>query len=214
VKKKAVKKKVPAKKSAPKKAASKKAAATQPAAAAKAPAPKFKRPSFNGLSAAETLRALAQVYAAARANLAPDANDRQRAAYAVSLSPPARDTDIAAAERSSGILFPADYKALLAALDGARFAADLTVLGTMEWITSGQLLTKGRGFVTSSVSSGAEALRGAVPIANLGQPNDWLLYSTITGQYLYCLNADVLAQKDLAAALVRKAKLTTDAVIG
>jgi hypothetical protein len=131
------------------------------------------------------------------------------------LSPPASLDAVLAAERAKKIQLPNDYRALLTITDG--FAIwDNEFLGTKDYRTDTALAKSAREYLESSASYGATGIDECVPIANWGQPNDWLLFDPrgkIRGGepgYVLMLNADELPIDDLVAALDRIARIAAD----
>jgi hypothetical protein len=156
---------------------------------------------------AASLAEIAAAFAASLAKLSADATDGHRASLHCSIGPPATDGAVLRAQQAAGFDFPTDYAALLLQNDGASLGFSLSVLGTADWLGNSQLLQRGRAFVADSTSYDNADIAGCVPIANLGQPNDWLLYHPARHAYEYCLNADTFRVDTLAAALARKARI-------
>jgi hypothetical protein len=129
----------------------------------------------------------------------------EKRGHRVKLGKPAAATRIAAAEKKAKVSFPNDYRALLTLNDGVRLY-DNVILGTADW-AGGKVLASSRRFIDDSVAYGATGLDDCFPIANLGQPNDWLLYDPRGAArggkagYLIILNADELPMKSLVHAL-------------
>ena len=131
------------------------------------------------------------------------------------LNPPASLDLVLSAERAKKIQLPNDYRALLTIADG--FAIwDNEFLGTNDFRTDTPLAKSAREYLEMSASYGATGIDECVPIANWGQPNDWLLFDprgTIRGGepgYVLMLNADELPIDDLVAALDRIARIAAD----
>jgi hypothetical protein len=131
------------------------------------------------------------------------------------LNPPASLDLVLSAERAKNIQLPNDYRALLTIADG--FAIwDNEFLGTNDFRTDTALAKSAREYLEMSAGYGATGIDECVPIANWGQPNDWLLFDprgTIRGGepgYVLMLNADEMPIDDLVAALDRIARIAAD----
>ena len=131
------------------------------------------------------------------------------------LNPPASLDLVLAAERVRKIQLPNDYRALLTITDG--FAIwDNQFLGTADLRSDTALAKSARAYIEMSTGYGATGINECVPIANWGQPNDWLLFDplgTVRGGepgYVLMLNADELPMDDLVAALDRIARIAAD----
>ena len=129
----------------------------------------------------------------------------EKRGVAIKAGKPATMARIAAAEKKAQVSFPNDYRALLSLHDGIALD-DNVFLGTADW-AGGKLMTHARRYIDDSVAYGATGLDDCFPIANLGQPNDWLLFDPRGAArggkpgYLIVLNADEQPMKDLAASL-------------
>lgn len=129
----------------------------------------------------------------------------EKRGHTVKLGKPATLAKIAAAEKKAKVSFPNDYRALLTLHDGATLY-DNVFLGTADW-AGGKVMGAARRFIDDAVACGATGLDDCLPIANLGQPNDWLVYDPRGAArggkpgYLIILNADELPMKSLVAAL-------------
>jgi hypothetical protein len=124
----------------------------------------------------------------------------------VKLEPPATLDAILAAERAGHVQLPNDYRALLAISDGMQLW-DHQFFGTIDYRTDTLLAKRAREYLESSARYGAHGIEDCVPLANWGQPNDWLLYDPF-GRYrggepgiVLMLNADETALDGVAAAL-------------
>ncbi len=143
--------------------------------------------------------------AAVKRALAVAVRPFEKRGHTVKLGKPTTLARIAAAEKKAKVSFPNDYRALLTLHDGVKLY-DNVILGTGDW-AGGKVLASSRRFIDDSVAYGATGLDDCFPIANLGQPNDWLLYDPRGAArggkpgYLILLNADELPMKNLVAAL-------------
>lgn len=143
--------------------------------------------------------------AAVKRALAVAVRPFEKRGHAVKLGKAASLAKIAKAEKVAKVSFPNDYRALLTLHDGAALY-DNVILGTADW-EGGKVLASSRRFVDDAVAYGAVGLDDCFPIANLGQPNDWLLYDPRGAArggkpgYLLMLNADEQPMKNLVEAL-------------
>jgi hypothetical protein len=159
------------------------------------------------------LAALGELYEKDLDKLGPDAPPRERELLAVRLAPPATTARIEEAEEACKVDLPDDYRAFLMLHDGASFGGrSFQLLGTEDLRGGTKLWESGREFIEMSADYGSAELLECIPIGNLGQPNDWLLYDPRERQYLYCLNADSIAMKTLADAVARKTRVTRNAL--
>jgi hypothetical protein len=130
----------------------------------------------------------------------------------IALGEPATIGQILDAERARGVSLPNDYRALLTVHDGGT-VDDLELLGTQDLANESRLWQRGREFVQTSAEYGQAGIDACIPVANLGQPNNWLLWDpigTVRGGepgYVVVLTADELPVEDLAAALERHARI-------
>ncbi len=137
--------------------------------------------------------------------LAVAARPFEKRGHAVKYGKPAALSRIAAAEKKAKVSFPNDYRALLTMHDGITLY-DNVILGTADW-AGGKVMGSAHRFIADGVAYGATGLDDCFPIANLGQPNDWLLYDPRGAArggkagYLIMLNADELPMKGLVQAL-------------
>ncbi|MBL9020487.1 MAG: SMI1/KNR4 family protein [Myxococcales bacterium] len=131
------------------------------------------------------------------------------------LSPPASLDNILATERARRIQLPNDYRALLTLADGMKIW-DNEFFGTRDYRSETELARRARAYIEESAGYGATGIDECIPLANWGQPNDWLLYDprgTIRrGEpgYVLMLNADELPLDDLVAALQRLESIASD----
>ncbi len=129
-------------------------------------------------------------------------------------NPPASLDDVLAAERTRQIQLPNDYRALLTITDGLAIW-DNTFFATTDYRSETRLARDAREYIAMSARYRA-AIDACVPIANWGQPNDWLLYDPLghvrRGEpgYVLMLNADELPLDDLVAALDRIGRVAAD----
>jgi hypothetical protein len=72
-----------------------------------------------------------------------------------------------------------------------------------------KLFRDARQFIEDAASYGTTELLESVPLANLGQPNDWLVRDArrAEGQFVVWLNADDLPLPSLAEALARQLRI-------
>jgi hypothetical protein len=125
----------------------------------------------------------------------------------IELHPPVRLDAILDAERARKISLPNDYRALLTITNGMALW-DHTFLGVGDYRESTPLAQRAQHYLEMLVSFGRTGIHDCVPIANWGQPNDWLLYDrrgSLRGGdepgYVLMLNSDEHALSDLSAAL-------------
>jgi len=124
----------------------------------------------------------------------------------VTLEPPATLDDILDAERTGRLQLPNDYRALLTISDGMKLW-DHQFFGTTDYRTDTLLAQRARHYLETSARYGAHGIEDCVPLANWGQPNDWLLYDPF-GRYrggepgiVLMLNTDEHVLDGVAAAL-------------
>ena len=131
------------------------------------------------------------------------------------LNPPTTLDNVLAAERAKKIQLPNDYRALLTISDGMKLW-DNEFLGTRDYRGETELAKTAREYLAMSAGYGATGIDECIPLANWGQPNDWLLYDprgTIRrGEpgYVLMLNADELPLDDLVSALERLERIASD----
>ena len=90
--------------------------------------------------------------------------------------PPPADLDaIRAAEQVARIQLPNEYRALLATTDGPRLW-EYRFLGTADYHGATELANEARSYFETAGRYGPAGIDDCVPLANCGQPNDWLLY--------------------------------------
>lgn len=125
----------------------------------------------------------------------------------IELHPPVRLDAILDAERARKISLPNDYRALLTITNGMALW-EHTFLGVGDYREPTPLAQRAQHYLEMLASFGRTGLHDCVPIANWGQPNDWLLYDRrgfLRGGdepgYVLMLNSDEHALSDLSAAL-------------
>ena len=124
------------------------------------------------------------------------------------LDSPTTLDNVLATEQAQRIQLPNDYRALLTLADGMKLW-DNEFFGTRDYRGDTPLAKSARAYLEMSAGYGATGIDDCVPLANWGQPTDWLLYDprgTIRrGEpgYVLMLNADELPLDDLVAALER-----------
>jgi hypothetical protein len=125
----------------------------------------------------------------------------------IELHPPVRLDAILDAERARKISLPNDYRALLTITNGMALW-DHTFFGVGDYRESTPLAQRAQHYLEMLASFGRTGIHDCVPIANWGQPNDWLLYDrrgSLRGGdepgYVLMLNSDEHALSDLSAAL-------------
>jgi hypothetical protein len=91
------------------------------------------------------------------------------------LVPPATIDAVLAAERTSRIQLPNDYRALLTISDGAALW-DHELFGTRDLCGDTPLAHRAREFLTTSAQNGGIGMDACVALASWGQPDHWLLY--------------------------------------
>jgi hypothetical protein len=128
------------------------------------------------------------------------------------LEPPASLDSILSAERVRKLQLPNDYRALLTLSDGLTLW-DHTFFGTVDYRNETELAKSARRYLEQSARTGLDE---CVPLANWGQPNDWLLYDPHgrvrggTPGYVLMLNADECPLDGLAHALDRFERIARD----
>jgi len=131
----------------------------------------------------------------------------------VELRPGVRLDAILDAERAGKVSLPNDYRALLTLTNGMRLW-EHEFFGAGDYREHTRLSTRAQQYLESSL--GATGIAECVPVANWGQPNDWLLYDPrgrLRGGeagYVLMLNADEVIVDDLAAALYKMEWLARD----
>lgn len=122
------------------------------------------------------------------------------------LKPPASLDAVLATERASKIQLPNDYRALLTITNGMAMG-DHEFFGTPDYADDTTLGRRARAFLHMSASYGGIGMDECVPLANWGQPNQWLLYDprgTVregAPGYVVMMTADPWPMHDLADAL-------------
>lgn len=92
-----------------------------------------------------------------------------------SVAPAASLDAILAAEQVAKIQLPNEYRALLTITDGPRLW-EYRFLGTADFHGSTELASEARSYFETAGRYGPAGIDDCVPLANCGQPNDWLLY--------------------------------------
>ncbi|MEJ7596996.1 MAG: SMI1/KNR4 family protein [Kofleriaceae bacterium] len=122
------------------------------------------------------------------------------------LAAPASLDAILAAEQVAKLQLPNEYRALLTLSDGPKLW-EYRFLGTADYHGSTDLADQARSYFEIAGRYGPAGIDDCVPLANCGQPNDWLLYDPhgrIRGGQpgiVMMLNADEQAFEGLVAAL-------------
>jgi hypothetical protein len=131
------------------------------------------------------------------------------------LEPPANLDLVLSAERIRKVQLPNDYRALLTLSDGLTLW-DHTFFGTVDYRNETDLAKSARAYLEQSARYGRTGIEECVPLANWGQPNDWLLYDPhghVRGGapgYVLMLNADECPLDGLAHALDRFERIARD----
>jgi len=131
------------------------------------------------------------------------------------LDTPATLDAILSAERVGKIQLPNDYRALLTLCDGLTLW-DHTFFGTVDYRNETELAKSARRYLEQTARYGRTGIDECVPLANWGQPNDWLLYDPhgrVRGGapgYVLMLNADECPLDGLAHALDRFERIARD----
>ncbi len=131
----------------------------------------------------------------------------------VELRPGVRLDAILDAERAGKISLPNDYRALLTLTNGMRLW-EHEFFGAGDYREHTKLSTRAHHYLESSF--GVTGLVECVPVANWGQPEDWLLYDPRGrlrgGEAGYVLRAGDVEEpvENLAAALVRMEHLARE----
>lgn len=124
----------------------------------------------------------------------------------VELRPPARLDAILDAERARKISLPNDYRALLTITNGMRLWGH-EFFGAGDYREHTKLSLRAQRWLQDSTQYGQHAIAECTPIAQWGQPNDWLLFDprgNVRGGepgYVLMLNADESPMADLPTAL-------------
>jgi len=133
----------------------------------------------------------------------------------VKLEAPATLDTVLTCERVAKIQLPNDYRALLTLTDGMTLT-DNRFFGTVDYRNDTKLARDAREFVARIARNGHRTLDECVPLANWGQPNDWLLYDPygrLRGGgpgYVLRLASEQVALDGLAHALERFERLMRD----
>ena len=131
------------------------------------------------------------------------------------LEPPASLDGVLAAERVRKIQLPNDYRALLTLSDGLTLW-DHVFFGTVDYRNETDLAKSARRYLDDTARYGRPGIDECVPLANWGQPTDWLLYDPhgrLRGGapgYVLMLNADECPLDGLAHALDRFERIARD----
>lgn len=131
------------------------------------------------------------------------------------LNPPTTLESVLAAEHANKLQLPNDYRALLTIADGMKLW-DNEFFGTKDYRGDTILATNARAYLAMSANYGATGIDECIPLANWGQPSDWLLYDprgTIRRGmpgYVLMLNADEIPLENLVAALERLEEIASD----
>jgi hypothetical protein len=133
----------------------------------------------------------------------------------VELGAPATLDAVLAVERARRIALPNEVRALLTLHDGMVLWGH-HFLGTADLRGGTALAVRAREFLEMSADYGAAGIEACVPIANWGQPNNWLLYDPRgafrSGEpgYVILMTADEWPQDSLVAALRQLAETARD----
>ena len=134
----------------------------------------------------------------------------------VVLEPPATLDTVLASERAAKIQLPNDYRALLTLTDGMTLT-DNRFFGTVDYRNETKLARDAREFVVRLGHNGnAYSVDECVPLANWGQPTDWLLYDPYgrlrggAPGYLLKLATEQVTLDGLAHALERFERIMRD----
>jgi hypothetical protein len=82
---------------------------------------------------------------------------------------------IRTAEQHAKIQLPNEYRALLTITDGPQLW-EYRFLGTADYHGATELANQARSYFETAGRYGPTGIDDCVPLANCGQPNDWLLY--------------------------------------
>ena len=131
------------------------------------------------------------------------------------LEPPATLDAVLSAERAGKLQLPNDYRALLTICDGLTLW-DHAFFGTVDYKNATELAKSAKRYLEQSARYGRTGIDECVPLANWGQPNDWLLYDPFghvrggAPGYVLMLNADECPLDGLAHALDRFERIARD----
>lgn len=131
------------------------------------------------------------------------------------LHPPATLESVLSAERAAKIQLPNDFRALLTIADGCKLWEN-EFFGTADYRTETPLAQRARAYLALAARGGLPGLDTCIPLANCGQPTDWLLYDprgAVRGGapgYVLMLDTDDLPIDDLVAALERIEQVASD----
>lgn len=131
------------------------------------------------------------------------------------LEPPTTLDAVIAMERATNIQLPNDYRALLTLADGMELW-EKRFFGSADFLAATGPAAKAREYFATSALQGAHGFDACIPVANWGEPNDWLVYDargTVRGGdpgYVLLLESDETAEDDLATVLAAIAVLASD----
>jgi hypothetical protein len=137
----------------------------------------------------------------------------------IALGPPTSLDRVLAIESARRVALPNEFRALLTLHDGLRLW-DVSFFGTADLRGDTPLAHAARAFLEHSADYGAAGIDQCVPLANWGQPNNWLLYDprgAFRGGepgYVILLAADEWPQDSLVAALEQLAATARDVLGG
>jgi hypothetical protein len=132
----------------------------------------------------------------------------QRRQVAASWPHGASEARIAGAETRAGRPFPDEFSRLLQLHDGCSFGG-VRFLGSGDFIDETELLVRAREFIQDTLRFDREEIRDSLPLANLGQPNDWLMYDS-QGQFVVWLTADDHPSSSLEEVLRQQLRVLGD----
>ena len=135
----------------------------------------------------------------------------------VVLEPPASLDAVLASERAAKIQLPNDYRALLTLTDGMTLT-DNRFFGTVDYRNETKLARDAREYVARMMRNGSDThtVDECVPLANWGQPTDWLLYDPYgrlrggAPGYVLRLASEQVSLDGLAHALERFERIMRD----
>lgn len=122
---------------------------------------------------------------------------------------PATLDDILTVERERRIQLPNDFRALLTITNGLEIWSN-TFFATSDYGSETQLAKDALQYL------GAAGIEACVPIANWGQPTDWLIYDPLglvrrgDPGYVLMSNSDERPLEDLIAAIEHLGEIATD----
>jgi hypothetical protein len=130
------------------------------------------------------------------------------------LAEPATLERILAAEHAARIQLPNDYRALLTLSDGPRLF-EFAFVGTRDLTSDSELARSSRAYLTSARDDHT-GVGACVPLANWGQPTDWLLYDPMgrvrggAPGYVLVFDEGRLTLRDLVHAFERLEQAAAD----